>query len=196
MGLCVRELTFSYKNTDKKILDRFSAEFPENKITALLGGNGAGKTTLANLIMGILKPESGQILLNGEDITECTLAERGMKIGYVMQNPAKQIFSATVQDEMEIGLRNMNLSEEEIADRSAEYLAYFGLTHHKESFPFALSHGEKQRLVLAAILAMKPAYLILDEPTANLDFKNRKKLGEYLKVLNVALSSSATTRPL
>lgn len=184
MGLCVKGLTFSYRNKNKKILDDFSTEFPAGKITALLGSNGAGKTTLANLIMGILKPQSGQILLDEEDLTNATLAERGMKIGYVMQNPAKQIFSATVQAEMEIGLRNMGLSEEEIAERSAKYLEYFGLAHHKDSFPFALSHGEKQRLVLAAILAMKPSYLILDEPTANLDFKNRKRLGEYLKDLD------------
>ena len=184
MGLCVKDVTFSYKNTDKKILDHFSAEFPPDKITALLGGNGAGKTTLANLIMGVLKPESGQIVLDDVDMTNDTLAERGRKIGYVMQNPAKQIFSPTVQEEMEIGLRNLGLEEDEIANRSQAYLDYFGLTHHKESFPFVLSHGEKQRLVLAAILAMKPKYLILDEPTANLDFKNRKKLGEYLKWLD------------
>lgn len=184
MGLYVKDLTFSYKNTDKKILDGFCAEFPADKITALVGGNGAGKTTLANLIMGILKPESGAVVLDEVDITSDTLAERGRKIGYVMQNPAKQIFSTTVREEMEIGLRNMGLSEEEIASRSQEYLEYFGLTHHLESFPFSLSHGEKQRLVLAAILAMKPSYLILDEPTANLDFKNRKKLGTYLKDLD------------
>ncbi len=184
MGLYVKDITFSYKNTDKKILDGFCAEFPADKITALIGGNGAGKTTLANLIMGIINPETGQILLDEVDITSNTLAERGRNIGYVMQNPAKQIFSATVQEEMEIGLRNMGLSEEEITSRSLEYLEYFGLTHHAESFPFSLSHGEKQRLVLAAILAMKPKYLILDEPTANLDFKNRKKLGEYLKGLD------------
>lgn len=184
MGLCIKDLTFSYKNTNKKILDRFCAEFPDDKITALVGNNGAGKTTLANLIMGILKPEAGHIVLDEVDITSNTLAERGRKIGYVMQNPAKQIFSATVQEEMEIGLRNIGLSEEEIASRSLEYLEYFGLTHHKDSFPFSLSHGEKQRLVLAAILAMKPKYLILDEPTANLDYKNRKRLGEYLKELD------------
>lgn len=183
MGLCVKNLSFSYKNTKKKVLDQFSAEFPENQITALLGGNGAGKTTLANLIMGIQTPDSGEILLDGENIVEQTLAERGIKIGYVMQNPAKQIFSSTVQEEMEIGLRNLKLSEEEIVARSQEYLEYFGLTHHRDSFPFSLSHGEKQRLVLAAILAMKPRYLILDEPTANLDFKNRKKLGTYLQGL-------------
>ena len=187
MGLSVKNLTFTYKNTDKKILDNFSAEFPDDKITALLGGNGAGKTTLANVIMGILKPTLGQVFLDEEDITNHTLAQRGTKIGYVMQNPAKQIFSETVQKEMEIGLRNLGLSEEEIGTRSEEYLEYFGLTHHKDSFPFSLSHGEKQRLVLAAILAMKPKYLILDEPTANLDFKNRKKLGEYLKGLDCGI---------
>ena len=187
MGLCIKNISFSYKNTEKKILDHFSADFPRDKITALTGGNGAGKTTLANIIMGILKPDEGSILLDDVEIQNDTLAQRGRKIGYVMQNPAKQIFSATVQEEMEFGLKNLGLEETEIKERSAKYLEYFGLTHHKDSFPFSLSHGEKQRLVLAAILAMRPEYLILDEPTANLDFKNRKRLGEYLQGLDCGI---------
>lgn len=184
MGLCVEKISFAYANTEKKILDNFSANFSNGRITALTGGNGTGKTTLANIIMGIMKPQSGEILLDDVDITNDTLAQRGRKIGYVMQNPAKQIFSATVKEEMEIGLKNLGLEQEEIEERCDKYLGYFGLMHHKDSFPFLLSHGEKQRLVLAAVLAMRPAYLILDEPTANLDFKNRKRLGEYLQGLD------------
>lgn len=183
MGLYVKNISFAYGNTEKNILDNFSAEFPENKITALTGGNGTGKTTLANIVMGIIKPQAGEILLDDVDITNDTLAQRGRKIGYVMQNPAKQIFSATVKEEMEIGLKNLGLDQSEIEERCDKYLGYFGLMHHKDSFPFSLSHGEKQRLVLAAILAMKPRYLILDEPTANLDFRNRKRLGDYLNGL-------------
>lgn len=169
------------------ILQDFSAEFPVGEITAVTGKNGTGKTTLAKLIVGILKPQSGKILVDGENISGESLAQRGMRIGYVMQNPERQIFSETVVEEMRYGLKNLNLPEEEIQGRVDAYLEFFGLSHHKESFPFILSHGEKQRLVLAAILAMKPKYLILDEPTASLDQKRKTVLGEYLKKMDCGI---------
>lgn len=181
MSLVVKDLEFRYINGGKKILDGFSAEFSAKEITAITGPNGTGKTTLSKLIMGILKPDKGEILLDGVNLKSWSLAERGRKIGYVMQNPAKQIFSQTVEEEMRFGLQNLGLSESEIRQRTCEYLSFFQLEEHLGAFPFTLSHGEKQRLVLAAILAMKPQYLLLDEPTASLDRKNKKRLGEYLK---------------
>lgn len=181
MSLQVKNLTFEYKRSNKKVLDNFSAEFPFGAITAVTGRNGTGKTTLAKLITGILKPDSGSISVDGEDITGYSLAERGRLIGYVMQNPERQIFSTTVEEEMRYGLLNLGLSEDEIEKRVDEYLKLFEIDHHRNSFPFAMSHGEKQRLVLAAILAMKPGYLILDEPTASLDYKRKELLGKYLK---------------
>lgn len=105
-------------------------------------------------------------------------------IGYVMQNPARQIFSATVEEEMRYGLENLGLSEDEIQSRTDIYLDHFGLDDKRQAFPFRLSHGEKQRLVLAAVLAMKPEYLILDEPTASLDLKRRRILGQLLQSLD------------
>lgn len=187
MSLQVKNLNFRYKKGNKMILQDFSAEFPVGEITAVTGKNGTGKTTLAKLIVGILKPQSGKILVDGENISGESLAQRGMRIGYVMQNPERQIFSETVVEEMRYGLKNLKLSEEEIQGRVDEYLEFFGLLHHKDSFPFILSHGEKQRLVLAAILAMKPKYLILDEPTASLDQKRKVVLGEYLKKLDCGI---------
>lgn len=181
MSLVIKDLTFKYKNADKNVLDGFSAEFQTGQITAVTGRNGAGKTTLARLITGILKPERGSITVDGTDITGYSLAERGLLIGYVMQNPERQIFSTTVEEEIRYGLVNMGLSEDEIQSRIDEYLGMFEIEHHRNSFPFILSHGEKQRLVLAAILAMKPGYLILDEPTASLDYKRKAMLGKYLK---------------
>ena len=120
----------------------------------------------------------GDKVLNG-----MTLAERGRLIGYVMQNPARQIFSTTVEEEMRYGLENLELSEDETASRVENYLDIFGLADRKNDFPFRMSHGEKQRLVLAAVLAMKPEYLILDEPTASLDTKRRQVLGQLLRSL-------------
>ncbi|MDO4545317.1 MAG: ABC transporter ATP-binding protein [Bacillota bacterium] len=192
MSLKVEHISFGYKGRSKadgtkQVLQDFSAEFPAGKITALTGNNGAGKTTLARIIMGILKQDQGHILLDGEPIDQLTMAQRGMRIGYVMQNPARQIFSVTVEEEMQYGLRNLSLPEEEIARRTTEYLQLFGLEQYRESFPVLLRHGETQRLVLAAILAMKPGYLILDEPTASLDLKRRKTLGDFLKQLDCGI---------
>ena len=186
MSLIIKNLTFTYdrKNkTESPLIDDFSAEFSQNRITALTGRNGAGKTTLSRIIMGILTPVSGEMMLGDKVLNGMTLAERGRLIGYVMQNPARQIFSTTVEEEMRYGLENLELSEDETASRVENYLDIFGLADRKNDFPFRMSHGEKQRLVLAAVLAMKPEYLILDEPTASLDTKRRQVLGQLLRSL-------------
>lgn len=187
MSLIIKNLTFTYdrknKNADPLIKD-FSAEFSQDRITALTGRNGVGKTTLSRLIMGILTPVSGEMMLGDRVLNGMTLAERGILIGYVMQNPARQIFSTTVEKEMRYGLENLGLSENEIESRMDIYLDIFGLADRKNDFPFRMSHGEKQRLVLAAVLAMKPEYLILDEPTASLDTKRRQVLGQLISSLD------------
>lgn len=188
MSLDIKDLTFSYVNLPmcrreakevKTVLSSFNASFETGRITALTGDNGSGKTTLARLIMGIQKAEgTGHFILDGEEIDGWTLAERGRKIGYVMQNPAKQIFNDTVLKEVMYGLSNQGISGAEEIARG--YIDMFGLADHIDDFPFDLSFGEKQRLVLASVIAMKPSYLILDEPTASLDQKHRRLLGELL----------------
>lgn len=183
MSLEIKEITFRYQQKEPAILEAFSAVFEKAEITAVLGENGAGKTTFSKIIMGILRPESGNVLLDGESMRDWSLAERGRKIGYVMQNPARQIFSVTVRQEMEYGLKNMGMSEEERQRKVQEFLEWMDLTGYEEQFPFHLSHGEKQRLVLAAILAMEPDYLLLDEPTSGLDQKRRQQLGRYLDLI-------------
>lgn len=169
--------------TATPVLESFGMEFPFGVITALAGDNGVGKSTLARIIMGILKPAAGSIYVDGSCIDNHSVAERGRLIGYAMQNPSKQIFSKTVIEEVEYGLTNLNL--EDTGETAAGYLEMFGLSHKAEEFPFTLSHGEKQRLVLASILAMKPRYLILDEPTAGLDIRHKQVLGEILRDIAV-----------
>jgi len=192
MSLTVNNVTFSYNKKAEPVLKAFSAEFHSGRITALTGENGCGKTTLAKLIMGILKPYEGRIMLaeDGQerkedgsretDLSDLSLAETGRKIGYVMQNPARQIFSTSVSEEIRYGLKNMGLNEDETNYRAAEFLRYFDIEKYADTFPFFLSQGEKQRLVLASVLAMEPAWLILDEPTASLDIKRKTLLGNYL----------------
>ena len=130
MSLIIKNLTFTYDRKNKNadpLIKNFSAEFLQDRITALTGRNGVGKTTLSRLIMGILTPVSGEMMLGDRVLNGMTLAERGRLIGYVMQNPARQIFSTTVEEEMRYGLENLGLPENEIESRMDIYLDIFGL---------------------------------------------------------------------
>lgn len=175
-----KNISFQYPKSDRWVLKNFSADFNKNEIIALTGPNGCGKTTLSRILVGILKPKRGNVYIDNVDTAQLSLAEIGKKIGLVMQHPARQLFCTTVQEEMEYGLKNLGLDEAEIAKRVQYYLEYFQLENYKEVFPFEMSYGEKQRLVLAAILAMRPEYLLLDEPTASLDVYRQKLLGELI----------------
>ncbi|MDR1953318.1 MAG: energy-coupling factor ABC transporter ATP-binding protein [Clostridiales Family XIII bacterium] len=192
MALEVKNLTFSYaRNPSRKRRDfspvfavnDFSAVFERGKITAVMGPNGCGKTTLSKLLVGILKPLRGGVFLDGENLSGRRLAEIGKQIGLVAQQPDRQLFCTSVSDEMEFGLKCLELDSAEIEARKARYLEYFDLERYAETFPFELSTGEKQRLVIAAVIAMKPAYLILDEPTSALDRGRKAALGALLRGL-------------
>ncbi len=147
---------------------------------ALMGDNGSGKTTLGKLLMGMLTPSSGQVLLEGRDIHQWPLSQRGEKIGYVFQNPEKQLFCSSVQQEVGFGLIYRGVDSQQVASRVNEMLKLFELTPCRESFPFNLSQGEKQRLVLASVMALHPDFVILDEPTTGLDSRRRQVLSDML----------------
>ena len=179
-----KNISFRYPKGNHWVLRNFSADFKKSDITAITGSNGCGKTTLSRLLVGILKPQRGNIYLDDVDIAQLSLAEVGKKVGLVMQNPDRQIFCPTVWEEIAYGLENLDLSRAEIETRINHYLNYFQLYHQRNSFPYEMSHGEKQRLVLAAVLAMQPDYLLLDEPTASLDVYRRQLLGEILQKIH------------
>ena len=180
MSICAEKIAFSYCENKELLLKDFNCRFDPTEIVAVTGPNGCGKTTLAKLLLGILKPKYGSVHIDGQNVGEMSLAEVGRKIGYVMQNPAQQLFCTSVEDEVLYGLKNLKLPPEEIKKRCDAYLKYFQMEQYSKTFPAFLSQGEKQRVVLAAILAMKPAYLLLDEPTASLDPCRRRILSEYL----------------
>jgi len=179
--IAVEDVSFAYGRTEAPVLDGFSASFAAGAVTAVTGGNGCGKTTLAKLIVGIERPQTGRVLVDGVDIRSLSLAEIGRLVGCVYQNPTHQLFCTSVREEMAYGLRNLGLAEPEIAERTGHYLRYFDLLAHLEDFPPALSHGEKQRLMLAVVLSMRPGCVVLDEPTTGLDVVRRRALGTYLR---------------
>ncbi len=181
MDLILENLVYSYPGSRQAILRGLSAKFSCGAITALTGLNGCGKTTLVKNIVGILRPKSGRILLGGSDLTSLSIARIGRKIGCLLQNPSCQLFSPTVEEEIAYGLNNQGLSRALVRKKTDYYLDYFQLSPYRGRFPFHLSRGEKQRLVLAAVLAMEPDYVLLDEPTASLDAYWRKNLGKYLR---------------
>ena len=179
----VNNVAFTYPHTKKQIFSNYSIVFERNEITAVTGNNGSGKTTLSKLLVGMLRPDAGNIVIDGADIADMDLCAIGKKVGYVFQNPDRQLFNDTVYNEVAFGLQNMNLPNDEIEQISSHYLSLFGLTQYREIFPGKLSHGEKQRLALAAVLALGADYLVLDEPTTGLDVRRQRELGDLLENL-------------
>jgi energy-coupling factor transport system ATP-binding protein len=163
-----KNIAFTYTQ-DMPLFSAFSLTIEQAHITILRGENGSGKTTLTRLAMGMLKPLKGSIFLLGNDIASMQLGEIGQKVGYAFQSPEKQLFAATVYEEMTFPRLLLGHPEQEVFDRADQLLKQFDLQAYKEMYPRLLSFGEKRRLAIAAMLMNNPSYLILDEPTASLD---------------------------
>lgn len=175
------DVSFCYPGQNKPVLHNANLSLPKEGVTAIIGPNGSGKTTFSKLLMGILKPTRGLIFLEGEPVSSLTLAQIGRRAGYVFQNPGKQLFCETVEEEIGFGLQNLGLPTDQVSRKAWEMMEYFELTRYSRSFPLSLSMGEKRRLAIAAVLTLEPDLLVLDEPTAGLDPYRKKLLGGYLK---------------
>ncbi|HIQ03920.1 MAG TPA: energy-coupling factor transporter ATPase [Desulfurococcales archaeon] len=152
----------------------------KQEFIALLGQNGSGKTTLAKHLNGLLVPTRGRVLVKGIDTRKLSVAKIARIVGYVFQNPEHQIFAKNIYEEIAFGLRNIGVPEEEIEDRVREALEEVDLRKPLDTNPHFLSTGEKHRLAIASVLAMKPEVIILDEPTTGLDYKRIKQLMEII----------------
>ena len=163
----------------KLALDNVSVGFEKGKITGLIGHTGSGKSTLVSLLNGLSKPTEGRILLNGADIWENPreITKIRFKVGVVMQYPEYQLFEDTVWADIGFGPRNQGLNDDEIKQRTIDAIRFTGISQDiLDKSPFDLSGGQKRRVAIAGVIAMKPDVLVLDEPAAGLDPRGRREI--------------------
>jgi energy-coupling factor transport system ATP-binding protein len=183
-GLEVKDVSFRYLGQKVEALKGVSFSVAPGECIGLVGRNGSGKSTMAKCICGFVRPDSGTLSFNGQNLADFSIMERAEKIGHVMQNPNQMISFPMIYDEIAYGLRTRKILEDEVKNRVYEALEVCGL------FPFrswpvnALSYGQKKRLTIAAILALRPSFMILDEPTAGQDYRHYTEFMEFLLGLN------------
>ncbi|MCV2392985.1 energy-coupling factor ABC transporter ATP-binding protein [Actinotalea sp. M2MS4P-6] len=185
-ALDVRALGFAYPDGRTALRDVSLRVEPGERV-ALLGPNGAGKTTLALHLDGILTPAHGEVRVGELTVERSTLAEVRRRVQLVFQDPDDQLFSPTVRDDVAFGPANLGLRGAELAERVLEALDAVGMAEHADRVPYHLSFGQRRRVAIATVLAMRPDVLVLDEPTSNLDPAGRRELGEILDSLGAAL---------
>lgn len=181
--LDIKSINFNYSKGGRALSDvDFSVTAGE--FVALAGRNGSGKTTLTRLAMALLKPTSGSIAFQGKNTAAMTPADMARSIGYVFQNPDRQIFRDTVTREVAYGPEQLGFKPEAINEAVSDALRMTGLTELAGSFPRTLSRGQKQKVAIASAIAMNPQMLILDEPTSGQDPWEAENLMELLVSLN------------
>ncbi len=163
----------------KAALNNITTSFPKGEITGIIGHTGSGKSTLASLTNGLIKPTSGEVLLDGENIwaKPKEMIKIRSRVGLVFQYPEYQLFDETVESDIAFGPKNMKLSDDEIKKRVRLAAEFCGLSEKElKRSPFELSGGQKRRAAIAGVLAMRPEVLVLDEPAAGLDPKGKEEI--------------------
>lgn len=179
--IVLEDVDFTYPGRTETAIRNANLTLEKGEKIALTGMNGSGKSTLAKIMLGLLKPQRGRVFLDGGPLGSYTLPEIGARLGFMSQDPGQMLFNLTVANEIAFGLKWLGKSREEIAELTGRYLRCFGMEHLKDENPFNLSEGQKQLVVISAILALSPAFLILDEPTKNIDTRRKKDLQQALR---------------
>lgn len=185
-------VSFSYQIDDEQsnedvvdVVKNLSFSIEKGSFVAVLGHNGSGKSTIAKLTNGINIAQSGQVLVDGQEVRDDdTVFDIRKKVGMVFQNPDNQIVSSIVEEDVAFGVENLGIPPEECRKRVDEALRTVGMYDYRHRAPNKLSGGQKQRIAVAGIIAMKPECIVLDEPTAMLDPSGRKEVMETIKRLN------------
>lgn len=180
-----RNISYSYDD-DSQALKNVSLKINDGEMAAILGKNGAGKSTLFLHFNGIHEPDDGEILIDGETLkyNKKALLKCRQKVGIVFQNPDNQIFAPSVEEDVAFGPLNLKLPMDEVQNRVEEALKRVGMEGFEKKAPHHLSGGQKKRVAIAGILAMRPEIMILDEPTAGLDPQGAIKIMNLLSELN------------
>ena len=178
----VKNLSFRYKESQEYYdVKGITFHVKRGEWLSIVGHNGSGKSTTVRLIDGLLEAESGEIVIDGQRLTEENIWNIRRQIGMVFQNPDNQFVGATVEDDVAFGLENQGLSRQEMKKRVEEALDLVGMLEFKKREPARLSGGQKQRVAIAGVVALRPAILILDEATSMLDPEGRRELIETVK---------------
>ena len=178
----VKDLSFRYKESQEYYnLKDITFHVKRGEWLSIVGHNGSGKSTTVRLIDGLLEAESGEIVIDGQRLTEENVWNIRRQIGMVFQNPDNQFVGATVEDDVAFGLENQGLPRQEMKKRVEEALDLVGMLDFKKREPARLSGGQKQRVAIAGVVALRPAILILDEATSMLDPEGRKELIETVQ---------------
>lgn len=190
MSIKIDKLSYIYSAGtpfEKRAVDKVSLEIGDGEFVGLIGHTGSGKSTLIQHFNGLFKPTEGTVYVQGSDIHEkgVKLSDIRQKVGLVFQYPEHQLFEMTVFKDVAFGPSNMGLDTVEVEERVRESIRIVGLTEDVyEKSPFELSGGQKRRVAIAGVLAMRPDVLILDEPTAGLDPKGRDEILDEIKKLH------------
>jgi cobalt/nickel transport system ATP-binding protein len=182
MYIDIKHLSFSY-NEEKEILTNISFSAENNESIGIVGANGAGKSTLLKLIVGLFLKFQGDICIDGLSVEKSSLTEIREEIGYVFQDSNNQLFMSTVFEDVAFAMRNYGASEEEIDKRVDDILLQLNIFHLKHKYIHQLSGGEKKIVSIATALSMSPKIILMDEPSIELDPRNRRNLINILNSL-------------
>lgn len=188
--ISLENIIFSYSENDnqkcvRNAVDGVSLEIKKGEFVALLGHNGCGKSTIAKHLNAMLLPDSGRVVIDGDDTAdESKTYDIRKKVGLVLQNPDNQLVASIVEEDVAFGPENLGVPPQEIRKRVDEALKAVDMYDYREHAPFKLSGGQKQRIAIAGILAMQPECIVLDEPTAMLDPNGRNEVMSTLLKLN------------
>ena len=179
----IKDVYFTYP-TGVEALKRISLTIDDGEFVVIMGQNGAGKTTLVKHLNGLLKPTRGDVVVDGVNTREVSVAKLSRQVGFVFQNPDHQLFCETVENETAFALRNFGFEENAVKRRVAWALNLLDVTQYRQTSPFMLSGGERKRVAMASVLAWDPKVVILDEPTIGQDHQQKEKLRHFIVQLN------------
>ena len=193
--LRIDRLSFRYSDSPRRVVSDFELAIPEGEIVALAGPSGCGKSTLLRAVNGLIPhmysgEYSGDVLVAGKSVKGSGMRDLSQKVGFLFQNPENQIFMFTVERDVAFGLENLGVPRGEMRERVDEAIRLLGITDLAQRAPHELSDGQKQRVALAGVLAMRPRLVILDEPTSLLDPKTASELVELVGRLRRELGTT------